>query len=106
MASKDHSGLHRGEPRSGRDRGLYCDIDKGITAADAFDSNCVRGRRRCARPCMVASLSHPEGNTRGFANNFASFGGKWLELLKVAPLGSTGLESSTTPKTSAAYCPQ
>jgi putative tryptophan/tyrosine transport system substrate-binding protein len=32
----------------------------------------------------VASLSHPEGNTTGFANNFASFGGKWLELLKEA----------------------
>jgi putative ABC transport system substrate-binding protein len=33
---------------------------------------------------IVASLSHPEGNTTGFANNFASFGGKWLELLKEA----------------------
>src|SRR5262249_46984196 len=33
---------------------------------------------------IIASLSHPEGNTTGFANNFASFGGKWLELLKEA----------------------
>jgi putative ABC transport system substrate-binding protein len=33
---------------------------------------------------IVTSLSHPEGNATGITNNFASFGGKWLELLKEA----------------------
>ena len=35
---------------------------------------------------LVASISHPEGNSTGITNLFASIAGKWLELLKeVAP---------------------
>jgi putative ABC transport system substrate-binding protein len=33
---------------------------------------------------VVASTAHPEGNATGFTNFLASFGGKWLELLKEA----------------------
>jgi putative ABC transport system substrate-binding protein len=33
---------------------------------------------------VVASIAHPEGNATGFTNFLASFGGKWLELLKEA----------------------
>ena len=35
---------------------------------------------------IVKSVAHPEGNITGITNLFASFGGKWLDLLKeVAP---------------------
>jgi putative ABC transport system substrate-binding protein len=33
---------------------------------------------------IVKSLAHPEGNTTGVTNLYASIGGKWLELLKEA----------------------
>ena len=34
----------------------------------------------------VKNATHPEGNTTGFGSAFASFGSKWLELLKeIAP---------------------
>lgn len=33
---------------------------------------------------LVASISHPEGNTTGFTNLFVSTAGKWAELLKEA----------------------
>jgi len=38
---------------------------------------------------LVKDIAHPEGNTTGVTNAFASIGGKWLELLKQA---SPGLE--------------
>ena len=31
---------------------------------------------------MVSDIAKPEGNTTGFANTFATLGGKWLELLR------------------------
>jgi putative ABC transport system substrate-binding protein len=35
---------------------------------------------------IVKNVAHPEGNITGITNLFASFGGKWIELLKeVAP---------------------
>jgi putative ABC transport system substrate-binding protein len=35
---------------------------------------------------MLTNLAHPEGNTTGITNLFASIGGKWLQLLKeIAP---------------------
>jgi putative ABC transport system substrate-binding protein len=35
---------------------------------------------------IVKSIAHPDGNSTGITNLFASFGGKWLDLLKkVAP---------------------
>jgi putative tryptophan/tyrosine transport system substrate-binding protein len=42
---------------------------------------------------LVKSLASPEGNVTGFTNLFASFGGKWLDLLKqVAPqISRTGI---------------
>jgi putative tryptophan/tyrosine transport system substrate-binding protein len=33
---------------------------------------------------IVSSLSHPENNLTGIANNFATIGGKWVDLLKDA----------------------
>jgi putative ABC transport system substrate-binding protein len=33
---------------------------------------------------FVKDIAHPEGNTTGITNLFASIGGKWLELLKQA----------------------
>jgi putative ABC transport system substrate-binding protein len=33
---------------------------------------------------LVKDIAHPEGNTTGITNLFASIGGKWLELLKQA----------------------
>ena len=33
---------------------------------------------------LVDGIAHPTGNVTGFANNFVSLGGKWLELLKQA----------------------
>jgi len=33
---------------------------------------------------IVKSIPRPEGNTTGITNSFASFGGKWLQLLKEA----------------------
>jgi putative ABC transport system substrate-binding protein len=33
---------------------------------------------------LVSNIARPEGNTTGITNNFLSFGGKWLELLKEA----------------------
>jgi putative ABC transport system substrate-binding protein len=33
---------------------------------------------------LVSTIARPEGNTTGITNNFLSFGGKWLELLKEA----------------------
>jgi putative ABC transport system substrate-binding protein len=42
---------------------------------------------------FVRNISHPEGNTTGITNLYASIGGKWLELLKqAAPMvGRVGL---------------
>jgi ABC-type uncharacterized transport system substrate-binding protein len=31
---------------------------------------------------LVSNIARPEGNTTGFANTFATLGGKWLELLR------------------------
>jgi putative tryptophan/tyrosine transport system substrate-binding protein len=54
----------------------------------------------------VRSVARPEGNTTGFTNLNASFGGKWPELLKeVAPaVGRVGLISNTLNPASA-YLP-
>jgi ABC-type uncharacterized transport system substrate-binding protein len=36
---------------------------------------------------MVRNVARPQGNATGFANNFSSLGGKWMELLKEAAPG-------------------
>jgi putative ABC transport system substrate-binding protein len=38
---------------------------------------------------LVGNIARPGGNMTGFANGFASLGGKWLELLKEAVPGLT-----------------
>jgi hypothetical protein len=50
--------------------------DKRVAAADAVDSNCAGGRGRCVP--LAWSPAYPIERTTGFANNFVSFGAKWL----------------------------
>jgi putative ABC transport system substrate-binding protein len=38
---------------------------------------------------LVGNIARPASNMTGFANNFGSLGGKWLELFKEAVLGLT-----------------
>ena len=55
---------------------------------------------------IVARLDRPSGNVTGFANNEASLGGKWLELLsEIAPglkiVGVSGLSADDGDSTGA-----
>jgi putative ABC transport system substrate-binding protein len=49
---------------------------------------------------VVASTARPEGNATGFTNFVASFGGKWLELLKEAAPGVTRVAIVFNPEVS------
>jgi putative ABC transport system substrate-binding protein len=49
---------------------------------------------------LVASLAHPGGNITGFTNLEATFGGKWLELLKEIAPGVTRAAILFNPETS------
>jgi len=48
---------------------------------------------------IVKSIARPEGNTTGVTNSFASFGGKWLELLKKAVPSMERVALLYTPET-------
>jgi putative ABC transport system substrate-binding protein len=54
---------------------------------------------------LVGNVARPGGNMTGFANNFESLGGKWLELFKEAVPGLTrvahvfsGIQASANPR--------
>jgi putative ABC transport system substrate-binding protein len=49
---------------------------------------------------FIASLSHPGGNTTGFANMEASIGGKWIELLKEIAPGAIRVRAIFDPASS------
>jgi putative tryptophan/tyrosine transport system substrate-binding protein len=47
---------------------------------------------------LVGGIARPAGNTTGFANNFTSLGGKWVELLKQAAPRLTKVASVFDPE--------